>query len=220
MFLPLEDSWIESKMGNYDKSEKILSQVKPTPEQENLYNFYRFFNNFSTNNKANADKYSDRIVIQELPERYKILTLLMQEELSRWNSDDVEDISRDMRHVKDRIANNDIHEKTQKIQKVIIAKLDKLIEDLENPPKSDSSSSSSNIQGKQQPLPESSIVPPEENTGAVQQAKLARVASQWGNLPPRERAKVLQELTQGMPPRHREQVENYFRNISAIQSKK
>jgi len=31
---------------------------------------------------------------------------------------------------------------------------------------------------------------------------------------PREQARALQELTQGMSARHREAIENYFRNLA------
>jgi len=42
---------------------------------------------------------------------------------------------------------------------------------------------------------------------------LKNLVEQWGNLPPREQARALQELTQGMDPRHRESIENYFRHL-------
>lgn len=38
---------------------------------------------------------------------------------------------------------------------------------------------------------------------------------EWGRLPPREQARALQELTAGLSPRHREAIENYFRNLAA-----
>jgi hypothetical protein len=33
-------------------------------------------------------------------------------------------------------------------------------------------------------------------------------------MPPREQQRALQELTQGMSPRHREAIENYFQNLT------
>ena len=57
-------------------------------------------------------------------------------------------------------------------------------------------------------------------TGTVDQAKLKRLVDSWGTLPPREQARALQELTQGMSQRHREAIENYFRNIANAQSRK
>ena len=51
-------------------------------------------------------------------------------------------------------------------------------------------------------------------TGQVDTAKLRKLVAEWGRLPPREQARALQELTQGMSPRHREAIENHFRNLA------
>ena len=36
----------------------------------------------------------------------------------------------------------------------------------------------------------------------------------WGKLPERERAKAMLELTRDMPPRYREVIERYFKNLA------
>ena len=36
----------------------------------------------------------------------------------------------------------------------------------------------------------------------------------WGKMQRRDREKALQELTREMSPRHREAIENYFRNLA------
>jgi hypothetical protein len=46
---------------------------------------------------------------------------------------------------------------------------------------------------------------------------MKKLLDQWGKLPPREQARALQELTRGMSPKHREAIENYFRNIASAQ---
>jgi len=56
--------------------------------------------------------------------------------------------------------------------------------------------------------------------GIVDQAKLKKLVENWGSLPPREQVRALQELTQGMSPRHREAIENYFRNLASAQNRK
>ena len=48
---------------------------------------------------------------------------------------------------------------------------------------------------------------------------MQKLVQDWGRLPPREQARALQELTQGMSPRHREAIENYFRNLAQAQRK-
>jgi hypothetical protein len=50
--------------------------------------------------------------------------------------------------------------------------------------------------------------------GNVDPKRLKEVAAAWGNLPPKERAKAMQELTRDMPPRYREVIENYFKKLA------
>ena len=44
--------------------------------------------------------------------------------------------------------------------------------------------------------------------------KLKELAEVWGKLPEKERAKAMAELTRDMPPRYREVIEKYFKEIS------
>ena len=56
--------------------------------------------------------------------------------------------------------------------------------------------------------------------GYVDVAKVKKLMENWGTLPPREQARALQELTQGMSQRHREAIENYFRNLANTQTRR
>jgi hypothetical protein len=40
------------------------------------------------------------------------------------------------------------------------------------------------------------------------------MAKAWGQLPEKERAKAMVELTKDLPPRYREVIENYFKNLA------
>jgi len=40
----------------------------------------------------------------------------------------------------------------------------------------------------------------------------------WGTLPPKERAKAMQELQRDVPPRYREVIENYFKKLAQSES--
>jgi hypothetical protein len=55
--------------------------------------------------------------------------------------------------------------------------------------------------------------------GTVDQAKLRKLTEGWGRMQPREQARAIQELTRGMSPRHREAIENYFRNLAQVQKR-
>jgi hypothetical protein len=54
-------------------------------------------------------------------------------------------------------------------------------------------------------------------TGRVDPVKMKKMVENWGKLPERERARAVQELTRGMSPKHREAIENYFRNLAKTQ---
>ena len=56
--------------------------------------------------------------------------------------------------------------------------------------------------------------------GQVDIKKMKNLMERWGTLPPREQARAIQELTQGMSTRHREAVENYFRNLAQNQTRR
>jgi hypothetical protein len=53
--------------------------------------------------------------------------------------------------------------------------------------------------------------------GTVKEARLRKLAGEWGRLPERERNRILQDLTRGMSSSHREAVENYFRRLTESQ---
>ena len=48
---------------------------------------------------------------------------------------------------------------------------------------------------------------------------MSKLVQDWGRLPPREQQQALQQLTQSLSPRHREAIENYFRNLAAVKQK-
>ena len=53
--------------------------------------------------------------------------------------------------------------------------------------------------------------------GTVDPIKMRKIIDGWGRMQPREQARALQELTRGLSPRHREAIENYFRNLAQTQ---
>jgi hypothetical protein len=49
---------------------------------------------------------------------------------------------------------------------------------------------------------------------------LKELAEVWGKLPEKDRAKAMAELTRDMPPRYREVIEKYFKELSKGESSK
>jgi hypothetical protein len=62
-----------------------------------------------------------------------------------------------------------------------------------------------------------SNIAPLAGAGIVDNAKLRKFGERWGKLPEKERAQAMQDLTRGMPERHREVIETYFKKIAQSQ---
>ncbi len=125
-----------------------------------------------------------------------------------------------------------------KIQKKIIRRLDELIKKLENQANQQQKKGGGGGKGGKGGIPNAGSCPDGSGSGSgsgggeagspmqdsnpgggsgegnVDQKKNKKLAEKWGNLPERERARALQELTQGLGQAHREAIENYFRNLA------
>lgn len=84
--------------------------------------------------KPEATKTITRLIADAVdsPERYKIVGTLILLDMQTWKDKDLAAISRKMKVVEDRLQLARGGDKTQKIQKDIVARLDELIKDLEN----------------------------------------------------------------------------------------
>jgi len=106
---------------------------------------------------------------------------------------------------------------TQKIQDDILKRLDKLIEDKENKQKqkeqNDAEKQEQQNQREQNPLPDSKIEN-DSGQGIVQNRSIKKLRESWGRLSPMEQARAMQNLVRNLSPRHREGIENYFRNLN------
>ncbi len=45
--------------------------------------------------------------------------------------------------------------------------------------------------------------------------RIREIAQVWGKLPEKERARAMVELTRGMPPKYREAIETYFKQLNS-----
>jgi len=84
--------------------------------------------------KPDASKSISRLVQDAVdsPERYKIVGTLILLDMQTWKDKDLASISRKMKVVEDRLQLARGGDKTQTIQKDIVARLDELIKELEN----------------------------------------------------------------------------------------
>jgi hypothetical protein len=68
----------------------------------------------------------------QAPERYLVVAAMMQEEMLKWEDQDLADVARRMEEIEARLGNARGGAKTQERQKEVVTLLDKLIKDLED----------------------------------------------------------------------------------------
>ena len=184
--------------------------------------------------KAEAEKSINHLVDEvKGPERYQIVAVLMLMDMQTWKEKDLAAVARKMGNIERRLELARGGPETQKLQKDVIRRLDELIKELErkNPPGD----------GPTVPNPKPGPTPPDPKpgdpkrgrrpldepqiggpggTGKVFRQRFDNLKARWGIMLPRQREEALQELTRGMPPRYREAIENYFRNLTNNKSGK
>src|SRR5262249_50802203 len=145
-------------------------------------------------------------------------------DMQTWKEKDLAAVARKMQNIERRLGLARGGPQTQKLQREVIHRLDELIKELERPPGPPGPPGDGPPGPPKQgdtpganpssPLPDSRLPGAPDGTGRVDPLRMQKLLEQWGTLPPRERAQALQELTRGMSARHREAIENYFRNIA------
>lgn len=237
-FLPYDTDLIKqgiqsSLNGDYEASELIFSRVEKTTNDPAL-NFYRLVNAFKLNKKAEVEKLADNILNSfgiEYPQRYLDLATIMKADASTWTNerDDLEDISREMGKITDRLKNNKGGPDTQKIQKDVLSRLDKMIKDIEDKQKADAEAAAKaeadalekfrKDNGIEFSPPPDTVPGNEQGSGQVNPKKVREIAEVWGKLPDKERAAALRELTRTLPAKDRAVIEAYFRELQKKKSR-
>jgi hypothetical protein len=96
----------------------------------------------------------------------------------------------------------------------VIAKLDKMIEDIEQQMQQAQSASASSSGGAQSAQPMQDSVPGGgTGPGEVERRHVGSRAA-WGNLPPKQRQEALQQMGKGLPSHYRDVIEEYFRKLA------
>jgi len=198
-----------------------------------MYLFNRAVGEFSLLQKEEANRSINRLLEEAgtfAPERYKTVAMLMKLDMVAWKNKDLDDIARKMKDVERRLDLARGGPQTQDKQRDILARLDEVIKKLENQSKQQGGGECNGGQcpsggpkpgsglasgmNPSSPATTSSAAQGQGGTGAVDPAKMSKLVQEWGRLPPRQQQEALQQLTQGLSPRHREAIENYFRNLA------
>lgn len=158
--------------------------------------------------------------VADSPQRYVSVAGLMMDDLKALKEDSLDEVSRLMDDVERRLALGRAGTRVRQKEDEIIAKLDKLIEELEQQQQQQQQQSSSSSGGTNQstnPAPQSGILGG-QGPGNVDRRNL-EAGNAWGNLPPKEREEALQQIGKDFPPHYREFIERYFRRMAESPSR-
>jgi hypothetical protein len=151
------------------------------------------------------------------PERYAALSRLMLFDMEYLDEEGLDHLSRTMGDVQRRLELNRVGQKVQEEEKEIVDRLDKLIKKLEEMQNSGGGGGGGQ-QGQGGPRSSSpasdSRVMRGKGPGEIDK-RAQKGASAWGNLPEKERARMLQALGRDFPAHYRSAIEEYFRKLAS-----
>jgi hypothetical protein len=151
-----------------------------------------------------------------IPRRYAKLAKLMQADLEPLKPDSLDEVARLMDNIQVRLGHGRAGKRVRKEEDDVIAKLDKMIEDLEKQASQSASSGAAGGAGAPAAPMQDSTPGGGSGPGNVDPKKLG-ANTDWGNLPPKEREKALQELNKDLPSHYRDVIEEYFRKLAREQ---
>jgi hypothetical protein len=217
----------------FDEGLEALKAVKGEDVVDpGAYFFHRAVAEHALMLKEQADDSIDRLLVDvvDAPERYRMVAALMHFDMVTWSDKDLGWIARKMGIIKDRLDLTRGGPKTRAMQREVLVKLDEKIKEMENKAKGSSSANGGSCPGGPQnggppsgnrpssPATESALPSAPPGKGEIDMKKIKEVADVWGKLPPKERDRAMVELTRGMPPKYRDAIESYFKQLESKSS--
>jgi hypothetical protein len=152
---------------------------------------------------------------EHCPRRYVALATLMQEDLKNLREETLDHIARRMKDVERRLGLYRAGPKVRSIQDKIVEDLDKIIKRLEEQQQQQgggSGSAGGRTIRSSRPAPDSRIIGG-KGPGEVEKRDIGS-GSGWGNLPPKQREEILQQIGRDFPAQYRDKIEQYFRKLA------
>jgi hypothetical protein len=124
-----------SNRRDYEVALDTLKTIKPEKVVDpSAYFFHRAVSEHAMLLKDEAGKSISRLLddVADLPDRYKIVSMLMVLDMAQWQEKDLAEIARKMDNIERRLELARGGPKTQKMQKEVLARLDEIIKKIEN----------------------------------------------------------------------------------------
>ena len=149
---------------------------------------------------------------EQIPRRYAALAQLMKSDIEPLKKDSLNEISRMMDDITRRLSLGRAGKRVRTEEDDVIAKLDKMIEEMEQ---QQQQSGSGTGQGSLNPSSPAQDSAPLGGSGPGNvDPKSTGNASGWGDLPPKQRQEALQQISKELPAHFREVIEEYFRKLA------
>ena len=199
------------RLALYDEAIDIMSDLGPesTIDPAALY-FYRSLAFHRLVRTEECQKSLEQLMQNkdQLPRRFAAMGQLMLADIAEVEPDSLDEIARLMQDASRHQSLSRSGPHVIEIEESVLTKLDKLIEEAEK----QQQQQSANRAAPSSPLDKSRSVPG-RGDGEVTDRQIGEGGA-WGNLPPRERAAALMEMTRDLPPHYREVIEEYFRQLA------
>lgn len=146
-----------------------------------------------------------------LPRRYQQIAQLVKRDLSSLKDESLDHIARRMNDVRRRLEIGRSGKQVQIVEDGVLDSLERLIKKIEKQQQQQSSSGAAGAQSSK-PMRDSQL-PSMRAPMKVDQRDIGS-QSGWGDLPPKEREKALQEIGREFPSHYRALIEQYFRELA------
>lgn len=150
----------------------------------------------------------------EIPRRYATLAKLMAADIQPLKPDTLDEIARLMADIRRRLALARAGKKVRDQEDEVIAKLEKMIDELEQQRQMRQPQARQSGSGRQPNQPMQDSNPAQlKGPGEVDPKSIGKKDG-WGNLPPKQRQEVLQQIGRDLPAHFRETIEEYFKRLA------
>jgi hypothetical protein len=226
----------------YEEALDALKNVRPDQVVDpSAYYFHKGVAEHGTNDRLESTRSIMHLLVDvpDAPARYRVVGLLMLDDMQRWNPKSLEEISRKMNNIGRRLDLTRGGPQTQKYEKEVLARLDEMIKKEEqkqqgggggggggggkpNDGGCPDGSGPGNSPGNSPGNTNTPSAPQQDSYGGtnsgpgkVDPKKLKELAENWGKLPERERAEAITALKRGLPPDQQAMIQEYFRRTTA-----
>lgn len=160
---------------------------------------------------------------EEIAPRYLAVAKLMLADIQPLETDSLDEVARLMRDIERRLDLGRAGKRVRTQEDDVVAKLDKMIEDLEKQMQQQQQQAQGGQSGGNSTQPSSplndSMPAGGSGPGNIDPKKM-NPGDNWGNLPPKERQEALQQISNEFPSHYRRVIEEYFRKLAREEDSK